>query len=125
MKEAISHLHDIILHEACHLLPLMTPGILKSITNDPLGTWTANQLQRFHHIVRLAIFNTRVSILFILTNNNHIHQRMFGINERKIRDTRAHIGIEAKGCTCYDIQALVTTTLWSSHRCLEENLCTT
>src|SRR5579859_617299 len=120
VEEAIGHLHNVVFNEAGDLLAIMAPGILEGITHDPLGTRTADQLQAFRHILRLAILNSSVGILFVLTNNYHVHSRVLGVDEGIIGDTWSYIGVEAKGDTGGNVEALVAATLRRRDRRFEK-----
>src|SRR5260370_10492520 len=98
----------------------MAPGILKGIADDLLAAGAADQLEALHHVVGLAILDAGIEILFVLTDDDHVHVRMFRIDKRVIGYTGTHVGIEAKhGARC-DVEAFIAAPLGCSDGCFEK-----
>src|SRR6266568_1723989 len=107
-------------YEAGYFLAVMAPGILKGIADDLLAAGAADQLEALHHVVGLAILDAGIEVFFVLTDDDHVHVRMFRIDKRVIGYARTHIGIETKhGARC-DVEALIAATLGCSDGCFEK-----
>src|SRR5260221_13651116 len=103
----------------------MTPGILESIMHNFLATRAANELKALHHIVGLAILNTRVEVFLVLTNDDYIHLRVLGLHKGIIGHAGTDVGVQAKGGADHNIKALVASTLGCGDGSFEKDFGTT
>src|SRR5260370_25139021 len=98
----------------------MAPGILKGIADDVVAAGAADELEALHHVVGLAILDAGIEIFFVLTDDDHVHVRMFRIDKRVIGYAGTHVGIEAQhGARC-DVEALIAAPLGCSDGCFEK-----
>ena len=116
MEEPIGQLHDVVFHETGDLLAVVTPGILEGVTDDLFAARSANELEALDHIVGLAIFYACVEVLFILTNDNHVHIWVQGFDKGVIGNAGTYIRIESKHRAGRDVEAFVTSALRRGNR---------
>ena len=122
MKQTVGQFHDVVFGKAGNFFAVMTTGIFKCVANNFFRAGPRYQFQTLHHLIRLAIFDARVEVLFILADNDHIHVGMFCLDEWVIRNTGAHVRIQAQRLAYGHIQALVATALRGGDRRLEKDL---
>src|SRR2546421_2816069 len=122
VEEAVGQLHDVIFHEAGDFLAVVAPGILKGVAHDLLAAGTADEFEALHHIVRLAVFDARVQVLFIFTDDHHIHFGVLGLYKGVVGYAGAHIGVQPEGCARGDVEAFVASALWRGNGGLEKYL---
>src|SRR3989440_5088930 len=116
VEESIGQLHDVVFHETGDLLAVVTPGILEGVTDNLFAARSANELEALDHIVGLAIFYACVEVLFILTNDNHVHIWVQGFDKGVIGNAGTYIRIESKHRTGRDVEAFVTSALRRGNR---------
>jgi hypothetical protein len=73
------------------------------------------------HLLGLPVLNAGVKILFVLANDHHVHDRMFGFHKGVVGNAGANVSKETERLAHRDIQTLVAATLWRSDWRLEKN----
>ncbi len=122
VEVAVGDLHDVVFRKAGHLLTAVVAGILEGIAADPLGARVADRLDCRVGIGGLVVLDSRVEILFVLPDDDHVHIGVLGLDVGVVSDTRADIGIEAKGGAYGDVKAPKAFPLGRGDRGLEEHL---
>ena len=99
----------------------MTAGEFKRVANNLFRAGPRNNLQTHHYLIGLTIFDSGVKILFVLAHDHQVHTRMFGLDERMIRNAGPHIRVQTKRLADRYVQAFVAATLRCGDWRLEKN----
>src|SRR5260370_24529404 len=80
------------------------------------------QFQTLRHLVRLAILDAGVKVLFVLADDDHVHAGMLCLDKRMIGNARPHVRVQAERLAHCDVQTLETAALWRGDWRLQKNL---
>ena len=94
MEQPIGQLHDVVFSECGDFRSAVSLRIVKSEPDDPLTARAGNKFERLHDIGGLPMLNTGVQVFFVLSNHDQIHIRVFGLDERVVRDSRSDVGVK-------------------------------
>src|SRR5207249_7478281 len=68
--------------KACHLFAAKFLGILKGVSDYLFRAGTRDQLEAFLDLLGLAVLDTCVCVLLVLTDDDDVHDRMLCLHER-------------------------------------------
>jgi len=100
----------------------MGAGVFERVARDLLAPRAADDLQALDHLVGLAVLDAGVEVFLVLADDDDVHHRMLGGDERGIGRARPDIGIQPERLADGDVEALESAPLGRRDRRLVEHL---
>ena len=99
----------------------MPHRVLEGVADDPLAAGAADQFEALRDVIGLAVLDAGVEVLFVLTDDHHVHAGVPGVDERGVGDTGPHVGVQAQHLARGHVKALEASSLRCRNRGLEKD----
>ena len=98
-------------------------GVFEGVANDLFGAGVGNDLERRGSLLGLAVLDAAVGVFLVLADNDDVHDRVLGLDERGVGDAGADVGEQPERFAGGDIEALVAAALGRGDGGFQGRLC--
>ena len=121
VEEAVGELHDVVLRHARHAAAAVGAGVLEGVADDGFGAGPRDELERLRDLRRLPVLDPGVGVLLVLADDDEVHARLRGGDERAVALARANVGVHPERFAERHVEALEPAALRRRDRSLEED----